>query len=78
MTAYEFDPSRAMLKDPDMFQRFKVPDGGEPLAGAGLAPDTDLITIELGGEVRAFTVRQMAYYHLAQGRLDGEPYLVSF
>ena len=37
MPAYEFDASRDMLKNPDMFQRYNVPDGpGEPLASAGL------------------------------------------
>ena len=79
MPAYEFDASRAMLKNPDMFQRFSVPDGpGEPLAAAGLGPDTDLIVIERGSEARAFTVRQMAYHHLAQGVLGGEPYVLTF
>lgn len=79
MPAYEFDASRAMLKNPDMFQRFTVPDGpGEPLAAAGLAADTDLIVIERGGESCAFTVRQMAYHHLAQGTLGGEPYVLTF
>ena len=78
MSTSEFDPARAMLRAPDMFQRFTVPDRGAPLAAAGLTPDTDLITVERGGESRALTVRQMAYHHLAQGRLKGEPYLVSF
>jgi hypothetical protein len=79
MPAYEFDAGRAMLKNPDMFQRFTVPDGpGEPLASSGLAPETDLIVIERGGEARAFTVRQMAYHHLAQGVLGAEPYVLAF
>ncbi len=78
MGASEFDPTRAMLREPDMFRRFEVPGKGEPLAGAGLAADTDLIIIERGGEARALIARQMAYHHLAQGKLAGEPYLVSF
>ncbi len=79
MPAYEFDASRDMFKNSDMFQRYNVPAGpGEPLASAGLAPDTDLIVIERVGEARAFTVRQMAYYHLAQGVLRTGPFLLTF
>ncbi|MFV1988297.1 MAG: hypothetical protein ACC682_13525 [Gemmatimonadota bacterium] len=73
-----FDVSRAQLDDPDMFERFRVPDRGEPLREAGLSDDTDLMLIERGGETRAFLLHQLTYHHVAQGELAGEPYVVSF
>jgi len=38
----------------------------------------ELIAFERGGMHRAFLAREMAYHHVAQGELAGEPYLVSF
>jgi len=73
-----FDATRAQLKDPDMFERYRVPDRGEPLREAGLSNDTDVMLVERGGEARAFLLRQLTYHHLAQGDLAGEPYMVSF
>jgi hypothetical protein len=73
-----FDTRRAILKNPDMFQRFRAPAEGIPLSEAGLAPEDQLIVFERDGERRALEVRRMAYHHLAQGELAGEPYLISF
>ncbi|MFQ5985881.1 MAG: DUF3179 domain-containing (seleno)protein [Thermoplasmata archaeon] len=74
----EFDADRAWLREPDLFQRFRVPEEGEPLADANLDPTEMLLIVERGDARRAFLVRQISYHHLAQGGLDGEPYLVSF
>ncbi len=73
-----FDAGRAKLRNPDMFRRFRVPDKGKPLADAGLDPGEMLLVVERGKARRAFLVSQISYHHLAQGELDGEPYLVSF
>jgi hypothetical protein len=73
-----FDAGRAILKDPDMFQRFRAPAEGTPLPEAGLAPEDQLIVFERGGERRALELHRMAYHHLAQGELAGKPYLISF
>ena len=73
-----FDVSRAQLDDPDMFERFLVPDRGEPLREAGLSTDTGIMLVERGGETRAFLLHQLTYHHVAQGELAGEPYVVSF
>ncbi len=73
-----FDATRAKLKDPDMFERYRVPDRCESLREAGLSNDTDVMLVKRGGETRAFLLRQLAYHHLAQGDLAGEPYMVSF
>ena len=73
-----FDATRAQLKAPDFFKRFRVPDQAEALADAKLSPDDWLLVIERGGLRRAFDLNHMAYHHVAQGVLAGEPYLVSF
>lgn len=73
-----FDAARAQLEEPDMFERYRVPDSGEPLRDAGLSDGTDIMLVERGGETRAFLIHQLTYHHLAQGELAGEPYMVSF
>ncbi len=74
----DFDKSRAYLKGPDLFQRFRVPNQGIFLRDAGLDPHTPLLVFGRSGCCRALLRYQMAYHHLAQGELAGEPYLVSF
>lgn len=61
-----------------MFQRFRVPGEAEPLQSARLSADTELIVFARGDASRALLLAEMAYHHLAQGELGGEPYLVSF
>jgi len=78
MHSEPFDPSRAWLRRPDMFRRFRVPRTGPPLREAGLREETELLVFERGGLRRALVLQQMAYHHLAQGELAGRPYLVSF
>ncbi len=73
-----FDASRATLKGPDMFSRFRTPNNGASLANAGLNPDEQLIVFERAKEKRALVLHQMAYHHVAQGELAGEPYLITF
>ena len=74
------DRSRAVItRRRFQFVPFRPPsDGGEPLGDAGLADDEELIIFERHGLRRALVVREMAYHHVAQGKLAGEPYLVSF
>ena len=73
-----FDAERASLDGPDLFQRFRVPPAGRPLARAGLSPDAELLVIERAGVRRAFSLPQLVYHHVAQGELAGEPYVVAF
>ena len=55
------------------------PEGeGSLLSDLGLAADEELLIFERGGEERGLIMRQMAYHHVAQRKLAGEPYLVSF
>ncbi len=73
-----FDARRAKLDRPDMFQRFSVPDRGVPLAQQGMDDDELLMIVERGGARIALSTTQMNYHHLAQGKLAGQPYLVSY
>jgi hypothetical protein len=74
----EFDVSRARLKAPDMFARYRAPEKGVALSRAGLGADTELIVFERAGKKRALIKHQMAYHHVAQGELGSEPYVVTF
>jgi hypothetical protein len=76
-----FDPSRAHLSKKDKFQRFVVK-GSESLEIAvkekKIGGDDLILILERSGERLAFSVFQMAYHHVAQGELAGQPYLVNF
>jgi len=76
--ARTFDAKRASLKSPDFFRRFRVSGEGTPLLAARLKPHAQLLVFERGGERRALVREQMIYHHVAQGKLAGEPYLVTF
>ncbi len=60
------------------FQPLQVPADGTLLSGLGLPPDLELIILTRGRSARALIAREMAYHHVAQGELNGEPYMVSF
>ncbi len=78
MSDQPFDAGRAMLRGADMFERFAPAGSGVPLGEAGLSPGTELLVVARGAERRALLLREMAYHHLAQGTLGGEPVMVSF
>jgi hypothetical protein len=60
------------------FEPFQVSEFGVPLDELSLPPDLELIVFSRNGMRRALIAREMAYHHVAQGELGGEPYLVSF
>jgi hypothetical protein len=60
------------------FEPFRVPDQGVPLSSLNLPADLELILFTRGGLTRALVAREMAFHHVAQGELGGQPYLVSF
>ena len=72
------DRSRAIIRSQWQFKPYRVPPHGVPLRAAGLASDYELMVLERNGDRRAFSMREMAYHHVAQGELAGEPYLVTF
>jgi hypothetical protein len=75
MSKYEISK---LLKIGFFFKPLIVPLKGQSLAKANFHPDEELIVIERKGKYRAFLAREMAYHHVAQGEIVGEPYLVAF
>jgi hypothetical protein len=73
-----FEIQRALLKGPDLFSRFTVSQSATALSKAHLPDREQLLVFERAGEKRALLVRQMAYHHVAQGELAGEPFLIAF
>lgn len=73
------DRSRSLLvRKGFLFEPFSVAEHGLPMAAFKFPPDTELIVFSRGNETRALLAREMAYHHVAQGELAGEPFLVSF
>lgn len=65
-----------LLKIGFFFKPFIVPLRGLSLAQVDLHPDEELIMFGLQSETHALLAREMAYHHVAQGELAGEPCLI--
>lgn len=76
-----FDIDRAFLSDRTIFQPFQVEDT-QPLKAALeeglLGKTTPLLVMEREAGRLALVTDQMAYHHVAQGEMAGEPWMVSF
>ncbi len=76
-----FEPGRAILGDSWGFDPFRVTDL-ESLADAleeGKVDEaTPLLVLARGGARLALLTSQMSYHHIAQGELEGEPWMVAF
>ncbi len=60
---------------------FVVLDDPQMVPGASaewLAPDEIVLGVVQNGEAQAFPVSQMAYHHIANTTIGGEPYLVTY
>jgi len=81
VTAATFDVDRAMLSDEPMFDPF-YPTGSRSLQEVRderlVDDETPLLVVEVGGRQLGLLTAQMAYHHVAQGELAGEPWLVTF
>jgi hypothetical protein len=60
------------------FEPFQVPQQGVSLSSLNLPHDLELIVFTRGRSTRTLIAREMAYHHVAQGELEGQPYLISF
>ncbi|MCF6137455.1 DUF3179 domain-containing (seleno)protein [Pseudalkalibacillus berkeleyi] len=80
MEEQQFDRSRATLKKKDLFTRFNVKDHKhvKDIEKSSLKSDDEILVIERLGKRLAFSMKQMAYHHVAQGELSNEPYIVNF
>jgi len=79
--AQAFDTSRVLLMDTTRFRPFNVSDTRalrEALDDGAVHEDTPLLVLEHAGGTLALLVEQMAYHHVAQGDIAGEPWMVSF
>ena len=76
-----FDAKRAILSKRDMFRPLAV-QRTERLADAltrkKLSADTQLLLLERDGAALALLTRQMIFHHVAQGELNGTPFLATF
>ena len=80
-TCQPFDRSRAWLSDTVIFQPFRVTSSfplRDALARKQVEGETNLLVIEQGKTRLALITSQMAYHHVAQGEIAGEPWMVSF
>jgi hypothetical protein len=76
-----FDLDRAFILDSASYQPFYVTET-QPLRQAlddgTINEATPLVVMEHEAGTLAFVVDQLAYHHIAQGDIDGEPWMVSF
>ncbi len=77
----EFDINRARVGAGSRFEPFRVSQTQslrQALASGVVASDTRLLVMEHAAGRLALLTDQMAYHHLAQGDIAGEPWMVSF
>ena len=76
-----FEPGRAILDDTWGFDPFPVATM-EPLKDAleagKVGEETAVLLLARGDTRLALLTEQMSYHHIAQGELEGEPWMVSF
>ena len=75
-----FDSSRANLRDKEIFPPLYVETTvslSEALKRGDVRDHTHLMVIERKSKMLALLTKQMIYYHVAQGEIDGEPWMVS-
>lgn len=76
-----FEPGRAILDDAWGFDPFPVATT-EPLKAAlengKVSEETAVLLLARGNTRLALLTEQMSYHHIAQGVLEGEPWMVSF
>ncbi len=80
-TATEFDLSRASLQDQDTFMPFRVKTTRpleQALARGEVDSQTPVLVLSYAPGTIVLLAEQMAYHHVAQGEIDGRPWLVSF
>lgn len=74
------DRSKMIIKEDGFrFEPFR-PDAAHEirLDQSGLKGRNELLAFERNGERRVLSILEMAYHHVCQGELAGEPYLVTF
>ncbi len=76
-----FEPGRAILDDAWGFDPFPVATTEplkEALEAGKVGEETPVLLLARGNTRLALLTEQMSYHHIAQGELEGEPWMVSF
>lgn len=76
-----FDRNRLIFQDTTVYHPFVVESSlplADALAAGDVNTDTRLLVMLHPAGMLAFLMDQMAYHHVAQGEITGEPWLVSF
>ena len=72
-----FDTDRAIFWAAPNFVPLRNPDW-QPMGDARLADETPVLVFEVGESTLVLVSSQMAYHHVAQGEMNGEPWMVTF
>ncbi len=76
-----FDPDRAIFWGQPNFIPLRDPEW-KSLRSARRAGDvtneTTVVSFEIAGKTLALVSSQMSYHHVAQGEMEGEPWMVTF
>jgi len=81
VTQMDFDLNRAKLSDKAKFKPFNVKEfiSAEILLKTGrLNKDVGVLIMTLNGQAYGFLTKQMIYHHVANGTVDGYPFMISF
>jgi hypothetical protein len=76
-----FDTDRAIFWREPNFDPLRNPDWGslsDALGSGDVSDDTPVLVFEAGGSTLVLVSSQMAYHHVAQGDMKGEPWMVTF
>lgn len=74
----DFDPEGLAIGPGLGFIVLNDPDVVPGVQASWLAPDELVLGVVVGDEARAYPISQMAYHHVANDQIDGEPYLVTY
>lgn len=80
-TADNFDLDRAFMSDETMFVPFEVTETvslRDAVDAGTISEETALLVFDHDMGKLAFVTQQLAYHHVAQGEMAGEPWMVSF
>lgn len=76
-----FDTDRAILWARPNFTPLRDPEWQslrEARRSGAVTNETTVLTFEVRGKTLTLVSGQMAYHHVAQGEMDGEPWMVTF
>jgi hypothetical protein len=76
-----FDTNRAIFWAQPNFTPLRDPEWiplRDALQSGQLEEDVPVLTIRVAGKILTFVTSQMSYHHVAQGDINGEPWMVTF